>query len=93
MKFTAKEGDFPLLVVQKRGPPNIAALIRTAQTIEEFLYLTRQHFTDRVIKIIAKRSILQSESSFWFIYRRCIISGTLARRIINQNQKRKPMKN
>ena len=50
MKFTAKEGDFASLVVRKRGPPNIATLIRNAQTVEQFLYLMKEHFTDRAIK-------------------------------------------
>ena len=84
----AKEGDFASLVVQKRRLPYIAALIRSVQTIEEFLHLAKQHFTDRAIKRISERSILQSQSSFWFAYQRCIITGTLARRIINQNQKK-----
>ena len=43
MKFRAKEGDFASLVVRKRGPPNMAALIRKAQTIEQFLYLMKEH--------------------------------------------------
>lgn len=87
MKKFPAEGDFPLLVLRKRGPYNIASIIRIAQNTKDFIKLLTQYFTARAILRISIRSKLQSQSQFWFLYRRCIITGTLAKRVVSQNQK------
>ena len=85
-KFPAV-GDFPLLVLRKRGPCNLASIIRMAEDPEKFIDLLNQYFSTRAISRISTRSQAQSKSHFWFLYKRCILTGTLAKRIISQNQK------
>ncbi len=80
-------GDFPLLVLRRRGPCNLASVIRLSDNAEHFINLLSHYFTARAFERIATRSKLQSESLFWFLYKRCIITGTVAKRVINQNQK------
>ena len=86
-RFSIKEGHFPLLIMRKRGPINIPYILHTARNTEEFLRILKDTFTDRIIFRISQRTKLQSKSSFWFLYRRCVITGTLAKRIITQNQR------
>ena len=80
-------GDFPLLVLRKRGPYNLASIIRMAKDPDKFMELLNRYFTPRTISRISTRSKSQSKSLYWFLYKRCIITGTLAKRIICQNQK------
>lgn len=80
-------GKFPLLVLRKRGPYNLASIIRMADNVEDFIQLLSQFFTQRAILRISTRSKLQSQSLFWFLYKRCIITGTIAKRVIGQNLK------
>ena len=87
MKFDVLEGDFPLLVIRKRGPLNLPYVIRRAQNYEHFLYLLKKVYTSRAITRIAERTKLQSQSNFWFLYRRCVVTGTLSKRVIAQNIK------
>ena len=42
-------------------------------------------FTSRSIKRITSRTQAQSSNSFWYLYRRGVITGTLAKRVIAQN--------
>ena len=84
---TPLEGDFPLLVLRKRGPCNMASIIRMSKSITYFLELLKKHFTARTIERISTRTRQQSRSSYWFLYRRCLITGTIAKRVINQNKR------
>ena len=65
----------------------MVSIIRMSRDITEFTELMTQYFTARSIRRIASRTKLQSASQFWFLYRRCLITGTLAKRVISQNQK------
>ena len=85
MKFNVNEGDFPLLVIRKRGPLNIPFIVRMAKNYEHFLYLLQKVYSKRAIERIAERTKSQSKSNFWFLYRRCVITGTLCKRVISQN--------
>ncbi len=87
MKKFPDVGDFPLLVLRRRGPYNLPSIIRMAKDMEQFVDLVNQYFTARAISRICTRSKAQSNSLFWFLYKRYVITGTLAKRIINQNQK------
>ena len=87
MKFEMHEGNFPLLIIRKRGPLNIPLIIQRAQNIEHFMDLLKKTYTKRAISRIALRTNLQSESNFWYFYRRCVITGTLCKRVIAQNCK------
>merc|ERR1712243_313088 len=55
--------------------------------INIFFGLLKIHFTKRNIARISMRTKFQSNSPFWYLYRRSIITGTIARRIITQNRK------
>jgi len=81
------EGEFPLLILRKRGPIGLASIIRMSPDLDTFLKLLTKHFSTRTLQRIAVRSSLQSSSPYWHLYRRCIITGTLAKRIISQNLK------
>ena len=81
------EGDFPLLMIRKRGPYSLPCIIRTASSIEEFQELLQKVFTQRNIDKIAARTKTQSACPAWYLYKRCIISGTTAKYILNQNRK------
>ena len=81
------EGRFPLLIIRKRGPKNMISIIRESSDLNTFLHSLDTEFTSRSIKRIATRTKTQSQSSFWFLYRRGIITGTLAKRVIAQNIK------
>lgn len=83
-----QEGDFSLLMIQKRGPLSLPCVIRTATSIEHFKELIRVYFTRRAIKRISERTKTQSSCSAWFIYKRCVISGTMAKFVLNQNLKK-----
>ena len=80
-------GDFPLLVLRKRGPCNMVSIIRMAKNNDDFLKLLNHHFSKRAITRISRRTKGLSKNSYWFLYRRCLITGTLAKRVINQNQR------
>ena len=84
-KFKAKSGHFPLLQLRLRGPLHLVGIIRMAKNKNEFFELLFHHFSKRNIQRIAVRSHLQSESIFWYIYRRSVVTSTLAKRIIAQN--------
>ena len=56
-------------------------------SIEHFNELIHTHFTARVIDKIAARTKAQSECQAWFVYKRCIITGTIAKYVLNQNLK------
>ena len=84
-KFPAKSGHFPLLQLRLRGPLHLVSIIRMSNDKEQFFELLFHHFSKRNIERIALRSRLQSESVFWYIYRRSIVTSTLAKRIIAQN--------
>ena len=86
------EGDFPLLIVRKRGPKNMPMIIKMAKNVSVFCELLIAHFTARNIKRISTRTKNQANNPFWFIYKRCVITGTMARRVINQNKKNEPNK-
>ena len=86
-KFQAKSGHFPLLQLRLRGPLNLVAIIRMAKDKNEFFKLLFHHFSKRNIRRVAEKSRLQSESVFWYIYRRCVVTSTLAKRVIAQNLK------
>ena len=81
------EGDFPLLMIRKRGPYSLPCIIRTASSIEEFQELLQKVFTQRNIDKIAARTKTQSACPAWYLYKRCVISGTTAKYILNQNVK------
>ena len=81
------EGDFPLLMIRKRGPYSLPCIIRTATSIEEFQELLQKVFTQRNIDKIAARTKTQSACPAWYLYKRCVISGTTAKYILNQNRK------
>ena len=87
MRFKIHEGHFPLLIIRKRGPLNIPYIIQRAQNIEHFMDLLKNNFTKRAILKISLRTKSQSESNYWYLYRRCVISGTLCKRVIAQNCK------
>lgn len=82
-----RQGDFPLYVVRVRGPKNIPAIIRMSENIEHFLKLLHENYTDRSIARICARTKLQSKCTFWHLYRRCVLTGTTAKRVISQNKK------
>ena len=82
-----EEGDFPLIVLRKRGPLNIPSIIRMSRDTEHFIELLAKYFSKRNILRINVRTKLQSESAYWFLYKRCLITGTLCKRIINQNKR------
>ena len=42
MKFKMHEGNFPLLIIRKRGPLNIPLIIQRAQNIEHFMDLLKK---------------------------------------------------
>ena len=86
-KMTKMEGYFPLLILRKRGPGNMISVIRESTDINSFLHLLDVMFTPRLIKRITTRTKTQSENSYWFLYRRGVITGTLAKRVIAQNFK------
>ena len=81
------DGDFPLLITRMRGPVSIPSIIRMSRNIDEFKELLEKTFTIRSINRISTRTKQQSQNSFWFLYRRCVITGTLAKRVVSQNQK------
>ena len=83
-----QEGDFPLLMIRKRGPCSLPCVIRMATSIEHFKELIRVYFTKRAIKRISERTKTQSSCPAWFIYKRCVISGTMAKYVLNQNLKK-----
>ena len=87
-QFLAKEGDFPTLIMRLRGPLNIATIIEMVKNDKEFVFILKKMFTKRVISKISRRTRLQSKSSYWFLYRRCLVSGTMAKRVIRQNELR-----
>lgn len=84
---TPFEGDFPLLIIRKRGPLSIPCIIRMSRNSREFIELLKEVFTVRSIQRISTRTKDQSQSPYWFLYRRCLITGTLVKRVISQNQK------
>ena len=86
-KMIKMEGRFPLLIIRKRGPKNMISIIRESSDLNTFLHSLDTEFTPRLIKRIATRTKTQSQSSFWFLYRRGVITGTLAKRVIAQNIK------
>ena len=55
--------------------------------VENFRELLKKHFSQRTIERISLRTCDQSNSPLWFLYRRCVITGTLAKRIISQSLK------
>ena len=65
----------------------MACVIRLATSIEHFEELLRSYFTDRAINRISTRTKGQSSCPSWFIYKRCVISGTVAKYVLNQNLK------
>ena len=79
------DASFPLMILRNRGPVGMASIIRMSGDIDTFTMLINKHFSKRVIKRISTRTQGQSNNSFWFLYRRAIITGTLARRVISQN--------
>ena len=81
------EGDFPLLLVRKRGPYSIPCIINMSTSVDHFIELIHIHFSARTIKRISVRTKNQSTCPTWYIYKRCCISGTTARYILNQNLK------
>ena len=84
------EGNFPLLVIRKRGPLSLPYIIEIAENTEHFLTLLRRVYSKRAILKIERRTKLQSKTTFWFFYRRCVITGTLSKRVISQNRKNEP---
>jgi hypothetical protein len=74
-------------VIKKRGPHSICCIIEISKDIEHFLELLRKYFTKRIILRISERTKLQSETTFWYLYRKCVITGTLCKRVISQNLK------
>ena len=80
------EGDFPSLFLLKRGPRNLVFVIRTTD-INSFLSVLKETLTPRAIRRIAARTKSQASSRYWFLYRRCVITGTIAKRIVSQNIK------
>ena len=87
-KDKISEGKFPLLILKLRGPKNLISVIRTATDIHSFNMLLKETFTIRTIRRITTRTADQAESSYWFLYRRGIITGTTAKRVISQNLKK-----
>ena len=82
-----QEGHFPFLVVRRRGPPTMACIINMAQSVDHFWELLHRHFTARAIKRISFRTQEQAKSAAWFVYRKSIISGTLAKTVLLQSIK------
>lgn len=85
-----KDSSFPLLTLRQRGPVGIVSLIRMSDNIDMFYTLIKHHFSERVIKRIATRTKGQSQNTFWYLYRRAVITGTIARRVIIQNLRDEP---
>ena len=83
-KFESLQGRFPLLILRKRGPINVVSVINAATDLEIFHLLFKRTFTSRAIKRIASRTRGQSTNSYWFLYRRGILTGTMAKRVIAQ---------
>ena len=81
------EGDFPYLVVKKRGPYSLACIIRMSTSIDHFNELIRTHFTARAIRRISARTKKQFACPAWHIYRKSVLTGTIARYVISQNMK------
>ena len=81
------EGDFPSLILLKRGPRNLVFVIRNTTDINSFLSILKETLTLRAIRRIAARTKSQASSRYWFLYRRCVITGTIAKRIVSQNIK------
>ena len=86
-KMVKMEGHFPLLILRKRGPKNMISVIRESSNVNDFLHSLDIIFTPRLIKRITARTKFQSLNSYWFLYRRGVITGTLAKRVISQNLK------
>lgn len=85
-----REGHFPLLVIRNRGPLSLPGIIRMARNTDEFLDLLKDLFTTRSILRISTRTQLQSRNPFWYLYRRCVITGTIVKRVMLQNMKDTP---
>ena len=86
-KFDAQIAHFPLLQIHYRGPISVITIINLAQNVAEFYDLLAKYFSTRSILRISERSRAQSKSKFWYIYRRGVVTSTLAKRIIGQNLK------
>lgn len=86
-KMSKMEGYFPLLILRKRGPKNMISVIRESTDVNTFLHSLDIIFTPRLIKRITARTKTQSLNSYWFLCRRGVITGTLAKRVIAQNFK------
>ena len=89
-KFDMKEGHFPILVMRRRGPLNLPFIIRTIKNRDEFMRAIKDTYSTRAISKIERRTRLQAQSRHWFVYRRCLITGTMARRVIIQNLRNAP---
>ena len=87
MKMIA-EGRFPLLTLRKRGPQSMISVIRTATDMKTFDKLLKEVFTLRNRRRITAKTILQSKSPYWFLYRRGLMTATTSKRIVNQNLKK-----
>lgn len=85
-----KDSKFPLLTLRQRGPIGVVSLVRMSSDVNMFYILIKQYFSDRVIRRIEARTRGQSENGFWYLYRRAVITGTLARRVIRQNLRGEP---
>ena len=82
------EGRFPLLSMQKRGPKSMVSIIRDAPDMETFDKLLKEVFTLRNRRRITGKTIEQSNSPYWFLYRRGLMTATASKRIVNQNLKK-----
>ena len=80
---------FKKLNLKKRGPPPLVNLIYSAENVEELKQLFAG-ITERDRRRIKEKTKDQSHSPHWFLYRKCCVTGTLAKRIVSAIQHQKP---
>ena len=80
-------GHFNSLTVRNRGPLDIATIIKEADGVDDFRNRIKLEYTERAIQRISRRTKLQSRTRFWFLYKRCVVTGTKAKRVVNANLK------
>ena len=84
---------FPYLRLVEIGPNNLSIILEQTKSKDEFLKKIKNHFTRSRRRQIEYLTRKQSDSPYWYLFRRCMISGTLVKRIISQNAKNESNEN
>ena len=79
MKFP-KIYQFREYCFKRRAPTPMSVIIQEVENKEE--YKNRlESLSNRDIKKIKERTVQQSKAKQWFIYRQCMISSTITKRL------------